>query len=794
MKGFRACFWKDMRLMFQGAGWAALALPLLVALALRAGTGDMLKNAYLQPFPIAVRDLDETAMSRSLANQMRGVELFSNIVKVGPGQEDEELFSQGCAAVITIPKDFFYQMYTMDNQIVEMSLNGEMPVEAALFSSVGASVMEIIAANQAVERAVFRFCYGELSPQRQQELWEQTSQYLIEDALGRQQVFDEAAAAGDAVESLELRFLAGSLSLLCLFFSLCAAKTLPEERDSRALSRFLAAGGGICAFFLSKFVSGFLVSLPAAVLLLPLRPWGDWPQLFLLLFLLYACAFCFFALAASFANNGEGLQRFGNGVLLLSMALGGTLYAGELLPGFARGLGRLALPRFALDGLESIQRGAGAWGLLERLWPLCAAALLFGGLFPACFAHRDGGGSVFSKRGKARRKEFRSGVPEAVPAFAGFRVLRLAFQKLKAMSGGAVSFFAMLAVLLFCGCLAASALGREGPEKLRIAAVREDESKAAAQLAERVGAQEGVALLPANLDEGERLLARGEVEGLWVIPAGYGQALEEGGGLGLSYQSAAASVSARAAREIIAGQAAAQQARARGLLDAEKRLGRDISAAEREKLLKDMDREEKAYPPLYRASVSGKARQAADPFAPSQMGMAAFAVMLSLFTWTAWTGRPDARRVEGRMAALPYGTALSYGSDVLAGFLAGTAAGLCALLPGGIPSFGRLLCLMGYALCVTGLSLALARASAGSGRIDALAPFTALLTSLLGGCFGDVGQVSALLRQVSLLTPQGLALRADSGSLPALAMLVVFALIFLALGAPFPRAARSGKS
>lgn len=197
MSGLRASLFKDCKLLLKGSGWWSFLLPVLLFAALGAGMGDYSQKTVLQPFAIAVRDLDNTPMSRSLRGQMAQIELFSEIMPVQEGQPDEELLERGAAAVVTIPKDFFYTMYTMDNQEVQVTLNGAMPLESQLFGSMFESVMGIIQADQTAILGVYQTCYGELTPELEADLYAQASQRLIWDALSRQAVFDGGVTASD---------------------------------------------------------------------------------------------------------------------------------------------------------------------------------------------------------------------------------------------------------------------------------------------------------------------------------------------------------------------------------------------------------------------------------------------------------------------------------------------------------------------------------------------------------------------------------------------------------------------
>jgi len=767
MKGLKALLWKDGRLFRSGAGLAALILPLALLCLLRLGMADTLRQAYVEPFPIAVRDMDETVMSRFLVDQMEQVELFSQVVRV-KGESDQALLDRGCAAVLTIPKDFFYTMYYMDNGLVEVSLNEEMPLEAALLRAMFVSIMDIISADQSATGAVFRFCYGDLSDGETAQLWEASSQRIIADALGRHRVFDQVQEADDLQSTLEGRLLGCTLSLICLFFPLAAVKTLPQELSSGVLPRYLAAGGKKWAFLLSKFLVGLLLALPSLLLVLAVFP-PERPGMVLLLgALLYLCGFALQLTVSALAGEASAAQRWGALALLLSLVLGGALYPVQLLPGFAQALGELTLPRWAIRGVGIVTAGAGPGELLAALFPAWGIALALITLW----LWRSRGGE------KSRRMAVPLEAVAAEPAQAPRRapaLLPMMAQKFKAMSGGAVGLMSLLIVVALCGGVAAASL-RGNVDALRLGVTLPDSDPAAQELVDWLGEQEGLEVLTVEEDAGQKLLAQGKIEGLLRINAGYSDALTGEGAMPLNYESGTGTSSGLAVREIVAGQVAAQRARLRALADARERLGRALSAEEREGLLREIEAQREALGPLYEINGSSGADLGERLFVPGQLSFALLAVLLMALTWAAWTGEPDARMVESRLASLPGGLALSYGTEVAALLAVCLLTGACALFPGREVRGMDWLALAVYSLCVTGAALALARLGAAE-RMDALAPFAALLTCLAGGCFGEVGSIS-------LLTPQGLALHAAAGSLLALVALLLIAAVLFWLGAP----------
>lgn len=148
LRSFAACVRKDICLFSSAAGIACLLLPFIAACLLAFGLNDALAaENVIEPFPVAVIDRDETVMSRMLIGQLRRIELFSEIRCVSGSKFDsafrtaedaapivdfEEDMLAGCAAAVTIPKDYFYSVYYMDEGKVDAWLNGEMPLESEL--------------------------------------------------------------------------------------------------------------------------------------------------------------------------------------------------------------------------------------------------------------------------------------------------------------------------------------------------------------------------------------------------------------------------------------------------------------------------------------------------------------------------------------------------------------------------------------------------------------------------------------------------------------------------------------
>ena len=488
MSGLRAALYKDFKLFFSGTGLLALLLPILLIPALRLGMGDLSGQGYVRPFPIALRDLDGTLMSRSLITQIEDVQLFSRVDRLGEDEPDSAALDGGAAAVVTIPKDFFYDLYRMEDCPVEVALNTGMALESGLFQAMFSSVMGIIRADQAAALGAYTLAYGTLSPEELERMYAESSALLVRDALSRQLVFDTRSEASDLAGALERRLLACMLGVLTMFFVLSAVKTLPEELALGALPRFQAAGRGAASFWASKFLTAFFLSLPMVLLCAAVFREAPLAPLLLLTLLLLFAAFGLFSALAAWMSSAQAAQRWGNLFLLLSLALGGTLWPRAALPWPLPLLGKLTPPYYASLGLEAAACGMDWKTILTLLWPLPAMGVL--GLLLTVpglrrRAGREGSAPPLSGTPIAQ--------PDHDPPLAGFlcRLVNLSRFKLWAMAGGFRGMAATAAVCLLCGAAAFSVrAGTAGTLRLLVCDL--DRTALSRELTERVTEAEGV--------------------------------------------------------------------------------------------------------------------------------------------------------------------------------------------------------------------------------------------------------------------------------------------------------------
>ncbi len=776
MRSLLSALWKDLRLFLSGAGLLALILPVALLPALKLGMADLSAGEYVQSFPIAVRDEDGTVMSRSLISQLRNIELFSEVRVLEDGVTDEEALASGAVAVATVPKDFFYEIYRMADCPVDVTLNADTPTQSALFEAIFRSVMGLIRANHASALGTYTYAYGELTDDLVRQMRAETGDRLVVDALGRQRVFETVYGTADLAGALTRRLAACVLGVLALFFAVCSAKTVPEERRLGVLPRFRTLGRGTWGFAASKLLSALLLSLPAVALVAILTGLSFLTVLGLYALLLLA-AFGVCLLICALTASPANAQRWANLLLLLSLALGGTLWPVSGLPAPLRALRYLSLPYYAQLGLEASAAGLDLSARFTLLWPVGAAAVLFLPLSVALVTrpgHRSEGG----RRGVRGASEgSRDPLSEGVTTAKFTRFWNISAFRAGQLAGrGGVFLLSAAVTAALCG-MSASSIGANSPTTLRLAAVDLDGTGLSEELIAQIASAPGVSLETVTQREAQLALVTGAYEGVLTVGEGYGEAVSSMSDTPLRFDAPASSLTSQGAREIVAGAVLTQERAVSSISDAERLTGKTLTESDISDLRRCIGEAEKGLPRLYNITASSGSALA-DPFAPTPMAFAALACLFTLLTAASTFEVKTARK---RLKTVKSGHFLAVFPDLLSLSALGLLTVLPVLLPSGL-KWPDLLTALGISLTFAALALLITRASSAAGRVDALAPLLALLICLLGGCFLNPAALPPLFQRLTLLSPAGLALAAAS-SLPAALALLAETAVFTALAA-----------
>lgn len=789
MRSLLCALYKDLRLFHRGGGWLSLLLPLfllpLMLLLLRPS------DFTVRPFPVAVKDEDRSFMSRSLIEQLRELPLFSEIRVIPEGETEGRALSEGAAAAVTIPKDFFYSAYRYQGEPVKLSLNSSRPEEAAIFGELFRSVMGIMETEQAVSESVYALSFpGPLSEEKKEEMYESSSKLLLRAVLRRGLIFDERPEKKELSRALLIRILSAVLFFLAFLLPLSILRSEAEERRMGVLPRFLLSGGSRSAFFLSKLLlSLFLFLPPCLLLLLLLRSLGvREPALFLLFSVSELLAsFLFLSGLTMLFSKARPLLLLGNLFLTGSLLLGGSFLDPSSLPPLLRSLSDLTPLRGNLLFLGLLTKGFSPSLLPLSALPLlllslCGILFLFMSAFKKRFFPSLSSSSIslhMASEGKEKSGEPASAFPEGEGRMCFFwRLTMLSFLRVMALSGRRGGMFLLLLSSLLLGALLSSFPGG-GAKRIRIAAVDLDQSEASSLLLSELSASDSLSSLETTEKEARRLLSLGELEGVLFIKRGYAEGLKEGGKSLLHYESAENSLSSASVRETISGLSISEgiwesaESRAEGLL------GRELRKEE-ERALSLSIRKRRGEKRLYFESKQ-RGQSGEELLMPGREGFLALYLLLLSFSISGGLLEGGGRASERRMRSMERGVEL----DLLSAFF-----GILFLLTISFLPF-LLFCRIGlrgtallflYSASLSSLILLLSSFLRTERGAEGNAALLSLLFSLLGGCFSGLSLLPPLLNVPGFLLPPGLFLRAFSGQKAAVLLLFLLSLLFLFLG------------
>lgn len=377
---FAACLKKDIRLL-TGGGWRTalfFVLPVLLALLMTFAMKDAASaEISVGRVDISVRDLDDTVMSRLLISQLDGISLFDSVIRAG-GESDEALMQRGVVASVTIPKDFFYDLYDMRDTDVIIALNADRPAEAAMVKSAFSSLVGILEENQRLYYASARARYGDLDEAAWNEVYHEYSNASAEEALNRLSFFDISEAFSREYDARKLFFASSVISMLILFIPLALLRSVPEELDSGLTMRYAAAGGGMLSIVTSKLVISFVMTLIPSALVTALIGTGGHGVLALAFAAAFLLSFGGYLFIGCISKNAAMAQLLGNLVMLVTLFFGGGLIPAQLLPEWARGVSRFTVPGLITRSMQYAYLGRTPGDIALTLLPYAAvgAALI----------------------------------------------------------------------------------------------------------------------------------------------------------------------------------------------------------------------------------------------------------------------------------------------------------------------------------------------------------------------------------------------------------------------------------
>lgn len=343
--------------------WKTLALILLLPLTLVAitayGVAPVLEqNAYVEPFAVAVVDLDPKWETRTLIRHFERAPAMADLVRVQRTDQEAAmnlLRSDQVAAMIIIPGGFTERMAQGENIPFTVVGNPRRPLQAAIIRSMMQSGADLVTAAQSGVNTVMHYlgAAGAGADTLDQAFARSVQDFSLQ-SLGRTRVLEVAVVSATAGAT---PFQYYSVALGVVFLLLSGTMALRSGEGGRLLrlrAHGATAGQVAWAQFLGltllQYVQMLVVYLPLAALA---RGWFQGHPLWAAAVLLAVAAAGagLLVLIGSLAPNAATANLLAlTAIAVLSLA-GGSVLPPAYLPPALRALGWLSPNRWAIDGL-----------------------------------------------------------------------------------------------------------------------------------------------------------------------------------------------------------------------------------------------------------------------------------------------------------------------------------------------------------------------------------------------------------------------------------------------------------
>jgi len=383
MISFAALLKNDIRLFLRD--WKACILLLAAPLAFisfftYALSPYLNKSSFIEPFPIALVDKEDTAQTRILANQLDGVGIFSEIIRMDEQQALLELADKKVGGVIIIPEDFTNSVAFGENKPVTVVGNGAMPLQAYIVKNTIQSAANLVSAAQSAINTIWLYdnqaglTHDELDARFNTAVMD----YMMQ-AIARTSVFDaEETEYGYSVTPAEY-FTAALIVVFMMFAGMPGMKMMVTEKSGGITDRLAAAPVRMWKVVLSKLiVSVMLLVLQFGIIILLTSRifnnyWGAPVKDVLLLFgglILAVGAWSVFT--ASISSTPAAADIIGNLGILLMAVIGGSIYPLSSMPELIRRMSVLTVNRWAMDSFMILFSGSSTADIGQYALVLCA--------------------------------------------------------------------------------------------------------------------------------------------------------------------------------------------------------------------------------------------------------------------------------------------------------------------------------------------------------------------------------------------------------------------------------------
>ena len=368
MTVFLTLFKNDIKLFLKD--WKAcvllLAAPFIfISFFTYALTPYLNKSNFVEPFSIALVDMENTPQTRMLTKQLDEMQIFREVLHTGEPEALKMLSEGSIASVIIIPSDFTNSVAYGENKPVTVIGASNRPLQSFIVKSLMQSAANLVSAAQNAITTIYHFNEeAGLKGKKLEEQFNDSTMTFFLEALSRNEVFSQVEAYSKFNLTPVEYFTAALIVIFAMFAGMPGMKMLVSERTMGITKRLAVSPVKMWQIILSKLLVsiilvimqfGFIMILTAAVFK---NYWGAPVGNVLLLFggLVFAIS-AWSIFVSSISRTSASADAIGNLGILTMAVIGGSIYPLSSMPDFVRNLSRLTINRWAMDGFMVLFSG-----------------------------------------------------------------------------------------------------------------------------------------------------------------------------------------------------------------------------------------------------------------------------------------------------------------------------------------------------------------------------------------------------------------------------------------------------
>lgn len=321
MKKAFAIIYKDIRSVQIKSLLLSYALAALFVWSVFLGLGGLYSNSLITSFPIAVRNEDNTLISKNIVYQISKMEIFSEVYHVKE-ERDKDLIDEGYVGVITIPKDFFYKVYTFDNEPIEIALSSSNSIQAMFLQEIIVSAMDIITSNQVARLGEYTYLYGK--DMDIDAVYEEASRDILGDLLKRNGIYEKEDEIFSIEHILVYRLASLCVGILALFFTLNTVKSLLKDENMCVHARMFVGRRERWFISLWHVLYTYLLLLPLVIALD--RVFLHTPQIYVLSLVMIFIFYAGYVFLKMWIRNERLYNRISNFILIFLIFTSGQIW------------------------------------------------------------------------------------------------------------------------------------------------------------------------------------------------------------------------------------------------------------------------------------------------------------------------------------------------------------------------------------------------------------------------------------------------------------------------------------